>query len=329
MILRLLFATCLVASGVLAKTHYRIAVCGVSRSSEELEMALELNDSVLVKPCDEKKLDAKIKIEPKAIKAFGGQGLLLSQSRTGALLTTAAARSFVNGLLKSLAKKPEKLLLEKPKPEVVTRAEELVEENPEQEPEPMISQELVSESKIKWRLESLASLDQWSYQINSKFYPGFQMATQVELAQNWILQSRFAFGTSAFLVDEQKFWNQQLSLELSTSKLFELETAWRLGPRLGYLYWGSYSGLDGFSQFQRHDVSLGFEAKYRISRLDLEIAAQISALPVNWGLNSSIAARYYFQENWFAVVNTGLLAMWAHAPESTFLSGSMGLGVML
>ena len=109
------------AVGVLwAKNPYYIAVCGLSRSAEELDLALEMTDGVLVKKCGDKKLDAQIRLTESQIEATGALGLILTRKRSEGVVGRDQARQFVMALLKRLQIKPEK-----PKPKVeVQKVEE-------------------------------------------------------------------------------------------------------------------------------------------------------------------------------------------------------------
>ena len=55
----------------------------------------------------------------------------------------------------------------------------------------------------------------------------------------------------------------------------------------------------------------------------------LTGLPVNLGMQSLLAMRYHFVPDWFAALQGGVVASWGHPTASTFLSASLGLGVVL
>lgn len=237
---RLFWVSFLLCGFAIAKTPYHIAICGVSRSSEDLELVLELSDSVLIKKCQDKKLDASIRITPKNIEAYGSKSLILSQKRRGSRLSESQAEKFVQALLKRLGEpRPQPIVEDKavspveiPSPD---SGEELVERLSEIVPE--IAESI---SNKQWHIESLASVDQWNNQLSTKAYPGVQLGARYRFLEDWELDSRLAFGTSAFQVSDQIAWNQQLFVSLGAGRRFELGHGFSILARTGYLYWGRF-----------------------------------------------------------------------------------------
>lgn len=305
-----------------AKKPYYVSVCGVSRTSEEVELALELSERVLMKKCQDKNLDAEIKITSRNIEAFSSQGLLLvSRTKPNQGLSENQAKKFVSELLKKLEEKPEKkeeIILEKPEAPLPI----FVEVTP-----PMM--DVPEEQPGVWQLESLASLDQWNYRVSTKFYPGVQLGIQYRFLEDWELESRLAFGTSSFQVQDRIAWNQQFFVEAAVNRNFKLSEGCRIGPQIGYLYWGSFSGAEELPSFGQHDVQLGFKFNYQLPEPKLDFGLLVSAFPVNLGLQNRISIRYYFIENWFVSLQGNSVFLWALEPTATFLSASLGLGVNL
>lgn len=332
------FVCAILVSGLLwARNPYHIAVCGMSRSAEELELALELIDDVLVKKCGDRKLDASIKMQPNFIEAYGPNGVIMSQKRTDQVLGEHQVNKFIVALLKRLAEpkpkaKIEESKIEKPREEVAIVETLVIRHSEEAE----LTKESMDPGLFRdarsdgwgWQIESLASIDQWNYQVSTKVYPGVQLGARVDLEQ-WEISARAAFGTSAFQIDSQLAWNQQVFANLSGGRKFELGAGFSVMPKAGYLFWGSFSGLHELPSFQRHDLDLGVDLIFMLSRPNIEMRLLLSMLPINLGLQTSLTARYYFVPNWFVSLQGGAVALWAHGPASTFFSGSLGLGVVL
>jgi hypothetical protein len=336
---RLFLFGCLLASFLEAKTPYHIAVCGVSRSAEEIELALELIDNILVKKCSDKKLDASIKIQSNSIEAYGPGGLILSQRRSAQVLTEREANKFIVALLKRLAEPKPKAKVEEPK-----KIEDLTPNPspPSGEGDIGIGENYLDQSSIhsfpsplggeglgvRFQAESLVSVDQWNYQVSTKAYPGAQLGVRAQLEQ-WEIGSRAAFGTSAFQIGSQVAWNQQVFVGVTGGRKFELRYGFSVMPKAGYLFWGSFSGLQEIPSFQRQDLDLGADLIFLFPDPKIEMRLLISLLPINLGLQSGVTANYYFTENWFVSLQGRAVVLWAQKPASTFFSGSLGLGVAL
>ncbi|MEI6805215.1 MAG: hypothetical protein WCK49_01745 [Myxococcaceae bacterium] len=332
---RLFLVGCLVLNCLWAKNPYHIAVCGMSRSSEELELALEFSDGVLVKKCQDKKLDASIKIVGSKIEAYGSQKIIFSQKRSGLVVTERQAKRFVSALIARLSK-PAYAQVSVGKPPLAIGEGKIKSEEPVAEIEALIVETVsvpeeipVPETPITYKFESLASIDQWTYEVSTKAYPGIQIGTQIELPGDWVVQAKSAFGTSAFQLGENIAWNQQVFFAANAGKKFEIGDGFSVMPKAGYLFWGSFSGTEQLPSFNRHDLELGAELIYLLSEPKIEFRVILSALPVNLGLQSFLIARYYFVPNWFASAQAGSVALWAHGSASTFLSASLGLGLVL
>ena len=332
------FVCATLISGLLwAKNPYLIAVCGMSRSGEQIELALELIDDVLVKKCGDRKLDASIKMQANSIEAHGPRGLILSQKRSDQVLGEPQVNKFIVALLKRLAEPKPKAKIEEPKiekpkeEEIVVHSLELRHseetESTTESRDPGLLRDARNDAQ-SWQIESLASIDQWNYQISTKVYPGVQLGARVNVEQ-WEITTKAAFGTSAFQVDNQIAWNQQVFANLSGGRKFELGHGFSVMPKGGYLFWGSFSGLQALPSFQHHDLDLGADLIFNLEDPNIEMRLLFSMLPINLGLQSGLTARYYFVPNWFASLQGGAVALWASEPAATFFSGSLGLGVVL
>ena len=330
---RLFVMGCLLLSWALAKTPYHIAVCGASRAAEELDMALELSAGVLVKKCQDKKLDAFIQVSAKDVHAYSGSNLILSHKRRAEQLTEQQAEQFIRALLKKLSTKPEKIVLLPPPPKVPdagVQSETISLESPsENTVQDLADAELQEDAEKKWQVETRVSVDQWDYQISTKPYPGVQLGMRYEFLEAWILDGKVAFGTSAFQVGDHVIWNQQLFVLMGMGRKFNWGEHGGLLPRVGYLYWGSFADASELPQFGRSDIELGLELIYQFPNTGFEIGALVSFLPVNLGVQNQIFARYYFIPDWFVCLQGNWLSFWAEDVPTTFLSASLGLGVLL
>lgn len=332
----LLLLLCLVSGFSLAKNPYYIAVCGISRNTEELELVLELTEGVLVKKCRDKKLDASIRLTNTHIEASGTQKIILQQKREGSVVTERKAQQFIAALIQRLEVKEvkaEKPRVTEPKIEAVKVEIPAIRHSEEIKPtteskDPGLLRDAHNDENT-WQIESLASIDQWNYQVSTTAYPGAQLAARIRIPDNWEIGTKAAFGTSAFQVGDQIAWNQQVFFALSGGKIFELGYGLSVMPKVGYLYWGSFSALNELPNFQRHDAKLGAELIYTFVEPSIEIRLLLSGLPVNLGMQSFLAMRYHFMPAWFAVLQGGIVASWGHETPSTFLSASLGLGLTL
>lgn len=324
----------LISGLIWAKNPYHIAVCGLSRSAEEIELALELIDDVLVKKCGDKKLDASIKMHPNSIEVHGPGGLIFSQKRS-----EHQTQKLIAALLKRLGDPKPKAKIEDLTPTPSPPSGEGSERREDYlisiSPIPMLPSSTFAKATADtpdfshhYQIESLASIDQWNYQVSTKVYPGVQLGAKVELEQ-WEITTKAAFGTSAFQINSQIAWNQQVFANLNGGRKFELGAGFSIMPKAGYLFWGSFSGLQDLPSFQRHDLDLGADLIFTLDKPNIEMRLLLSMLPINFGLQSGLTTRYYFVPNWFVSLQGGAVALWAHGPAATFFSGSLGIGVVL
>ncbi len=314
----------LISVSIWAKGPYRIAVCGSSRYVEEIELALELDPRMFVSSCSDKKLDARLKVI--------GDQIELVESKVSWLRRNFSVKKLMVELARPKSKSTPAntspaSLREAPSPPVERAIAVQTRDIPRDEPVIELFETIEDDPyKVHWSLDTAATLDQWTAGLSTKPYPGFQIQTKVEVAPGWLLGDRFAFGASAFKIDDQIVWNQQVGNHLWASKQFELIKGLTLGPSLGYFFWGSFSGNNEITQFQKHDVSLGGRMIWFSSKRRFELECASSFLPVHLGVEGLIATRVYFSRNWYAALQGYGLGTWGQGQSGSFLSASLGLG---
>lgn len=184
-------------------------------------------------------------------------------------------------------------------------------------------------SRVSWKFDSSASIDQWSSGLSTRAYPGFQITSQYEWLDNWGLGARFGFGASMFRVMHEVKWNQQIQARLNVYKKFQLQPWLYLGPSFGYFAWVSTAGSEELPKFQKHDLSLGAMLSFVFEKPGLELNLSSSFMPINLGLEAAGSLRYYFVRNWYLVAQSYGVWLFRNEAQGTFWSASLGLGVAI
>ncbi len=307
-------------------------------------MALELNAKVLVQKCGSKNVDASVKVGAQSIDAYRAQELLWSDKNTKAILSEKKAKLLVARLINSLTTAPtpkaiqvmpaavaKRVLVE---PVKIEPANEAAIEAPGMLLDEVFSEEGADMYRAEqpmnaWQLETGASVDHWNSGIGTKPYPGFRIRSGFKMLKLWAVEGSFAFGASAFQVDERVIWNQQLLGAFSIARNFELSSNLRLGPSAGYFYWVSMSESASIPRFNHHDLLLGGAMTYEMRAPHLEWFTTLHFLPVNLGVSGQLGLRYHFAPNWYASIGGQVVGLWAKTVEGSFLTASVGLGCSL
>ncbi|MBH1988966.1 MAG: hypothetical protein I8H75_05220 [Myxococcaceae bacterium] len=331
-------ATCLISGLVQAKAHYEVGICGISRTLEQVELALYSNEQVFLKNCSEPKLDARIRMKFDLLEARTQEGRTLLTQRVTLKNKEAVPSQFVRELIKilSMDKKPPRelgtpaVLLEH------TSIKEQPEEKASEIPIPSEALLPLSSGSIlsvhqSWKIEgtSSASLERWNDQLSTKLYPGFQLDLQFQWQPRLRLNSGFSFGSSAFQVRQEQVWNQQYRYTFNAVYPFSWHSGVFVGPKLGYFYWGSRSRHASIPSFNRHDLQLGLEVGARIMGEKWEFKLQANALPILRGLEGSFQTRYSFVPGWSIILKADQIAIWKSKSPVTYTSIAFGLGASL